>query len=75
MQQMAALQSQAGQAGAAAGVPNAAMVPGPLNEGQLATSVNQGTIPPETLAAAYGNVPGSPQAVEQVSEQLGQPPA
>lgn len=74
MQQMAALQTQAAQAGAASGVPSAASVPGPLNEAQLATSTNQGTIPPEVLAAAYGNVPGSPQAVEQVSEQLGQPP-
>jgi hypothetical protein len=74
IQQMAALQSQAAQAGAQqAGVPNAAMVPGPLNEAQLAAATNQGTIPPETLAAAYGNTPVSPQAVETVSENAGQP--
>jgi hypothetical protein len=43
-----------------------------MDEGQLAAATNQGTIPPEVLAAAYGNVPGSPDAVETVSENLGQ---
>jgi cytochrome c1 len=70
-QQMAAQQMQAAQVGAQMGVPRADMVPGPMDEAQLAAATNQGTIPPEMLAAAFGNTPVSPQATEAVSESLG----
>lgn len=65
------LQNQAAQAQAGAGVVNPAMVPGPMNEQALAAATNQGTIPPQILAAASGMGPGGPQAVEQVSESAG----
>lgn len=72
IQKMGALQDQAAQANAQnAGVPAAGMVPGPLDEAQLAAATNQGTIPPEMLAAAFGNTPVTPQAAEQVSESSG----
>jgi hypothetical protein len=72
-QAMGALQTQAAQAQAAQGVvPSPAGVPGPLDAGALAAAANQGTIPPELLAAAQGpGTPGSPQAVERVSEDVG----
>jgi hypothetical protein len=71
MQQMAALQSQAAQQGAAAGVPRPDMVAGPMDPAQLAAAVNQGQLPPEIVAAAQGNTPVTPQATEAVSENAG----
>lgn len=74
--QIAAMQAQqtaAAAANANAGVPRADMAPGPMDEEALALAANQGTIPPEVLAAAAGIVPGSPDAVETVSEDAGQP--
>ena len=73
MQQQAlgALQTQAAQANAAAGLPRPDMVPGPLDQEQLAAATNQGTIPPEVLAAAQAGGPLSPLAVEEVSENVG----
>ena len=65
---LAAQQLAAGQQSAAAGLPNAAMVPGPMDEKALASATNQGTIPPEVLMAAQGATPVSPGAVEQVSK-------
>lgn len=70
-QAMGQLQSQAAQVNAQAGLPRPDMVPGPLNAEQLAGAVNQGTIPPEVLAAAQGGGPLSPEATEAVSESAG----
>lgn len=71
-QMLAAQQAAAGmQAATQLGVPRPDMAPGPLDEAQLAAATNQGTIPPEMLAAAFGNTPVTPQAAEVVSEDLG----
>lgn len=70
-QRMAAQQSQAASAGAQVGVPRPDMVPGPMDATQLALATNQGTVPPEMLAAAFGNTPVSPAAAEAVSETKG----
>jgi hypothetical protein len=70
---MEAQQTAAAAANANAGVPRADMAPGPMDEAALAAAANEGTIPPEILAAAQGIVPGSPDAVETISEDLGQP--
>jgi hypothetical protein len=72
--QVAAMQAQqtaAAAANANAGVPRADMAPGPLDEAAVAAAANQGTIPPEVLAAAAGVVPGGPEAVETISEDVG----
>jgi hypothetical protein len=43
-----------------------------MDAAALAAATNQGTIPPEVLAAAQGGgTPGSPQAAETVSESSG----
>jgi len=68
---LGALQTQAAQAQAQAGVPRPDMLPGPMNAQALAASANTGTIPPEILAAAVGASPATPGAAEQVSEQMG----
>jgi hypothetical protein len=74
MQKAAAQQEAAGQMAAEQlGLPRPDMVPGPMNPEQLAMATNQGELPPEVMAAAFGNMPGSPGAAEQVSEQAGQP--
>lgn len=71
-QMMAAQQAAAGMAAAQqVGVPRPDMVPGPMNAEQLAAATNQGTIPPEVLASAFGNTPTTPQAAEVVSESSG----
>jgi hypothetical protein len=72
-QVMEQLQKQAAQQQVAAGgAPRSDLVPGPLNAEALAAAANQGTIPPEVLAAAQaGATPVSPQAVETVSESAG----
>lgn len=72
MQQMAAQQQAAGMmASEQMGVPRPDMVPGPMNPEQLALATNAGELPPEIVAAAMGNIPGSPGAAEQVSENVG----
>jgi hypothetical protein len=72
-QMLAAQQAAAGmQAATELGVPRPDMVPGPMDEEQLALATNQGTIPPELLAAGFGNTPVTPQATEVISESLGQ---
>jgi hypothetical protein len=76
-QQQVAQQQQnqqiAAQADAAQqGVARPDMVGGPLSGQALALAANQGEVPPEVLAAANGIGPGSPQAVEQVSESKGE---
>jgi hypothetical protein len=71
VQMMNNLQSQAGQAQAQQGQVRSDMVPGPLSAPALAAASNQGTIPPELLAAAGGINPATPGAVEQVSESAG----
>jgi hypothetical protein len=73
-QQQAQLEQQqgvAGMASAQAGQPRPDMVPGPAGAAQLSQATNAGTIPPEVLAAAAGNIPGSPEAAGTVSESLG----
>jgi len=65
------VQSQAASAQAEAGVMRPDMVPGPLSAPALAAASNQGTIPPEMLAAAGGVGPMGPQSAEQVSESAG----
>jgi hypothetical protein len=72
-QMLAAQQAAAGmQAAQQVGVPRPDMVPGPMDAEQLAAATNQGEIPPEVLAAAFGTTPVTPQAAEAVSESLGQ---
>jgi hypothetical protein len=71
-QVMANMQNQASMAQAAGGVaPNPAGVPGPMSAGALAAATNQGTLPPEVLAAAGGASPTGPEAVEAISESRG----
>jgi hypothetical protein len=71
-QQLAAQQAAAGmQSASQLGIPRPDMAAGPLDEQTLAAATNQGTIPPEMLAAAFGNGPGTPQAAELVSESTG----
>lgn len=70
-QQLAALQEQAAQVQAQAGVPRPDLVPGPLNAEALAAATNQGQLPPEVILAATGNGPGAPEAVEAISEDIG----
>lgn len=55
----------------AGGVASPGLIPGPLDAKALAAATNQGTIPPEILAAAAGTTPVSPQAVETVSKSAG----
>ena len=70
-QMLANAQNTAQQAQAQVGMVDPSLTPGPAGADQLARATNQGQIPPEILAAAAGNVPGTPQAVGQVSENLG----
>lgn len=65
------IQGQAAQAAGAQGQLRPDMVPGPLSAQALAGAANQGTIPPELLAAAGGAGPVGPAAAEQVSESAG----
>jgi hypothetical protein len=70
-QELAAQQAAAGQASAAQGLPRPDMTTGPLGPEAVAAATNQGAIPPEVAAAAFGTAPGSPEAVEQLSESAG----
>lgn len=70
-QMMEQLQAQAAGAMAGQGMVRPDMVPGPASAQALAAATNQGTIPPEILAAAQGSTPVSPEAVETVSEDIG----
>lgn len=70
-QMLAQLQAQAAGASAAQGMVRPDLVPGPADAGALAAATNQGTIPPELLAAAMGSQPGTPEAAEAISESRG----
>lgn len=70
--QMAAQQQAAGMASAAAGQPRPDMTTGPLSDKAVAAGVNQGALPPETLAASLGAVPGvTPEATQELSNTQG----
>jgi hypothetical protein len=69
-QQLEQQQAMAAQASAGAGVPRADMTAGPLEAQAVAGAVNQGTIPPELLAAAGGG-PFVAEGTEAVSESRG----
>lgn len=71
-QQLAAQQTTAGMASAAAGQPQPGLTQGPLGPEEVAALTNQGAVPPEVAAAASaGIVPTAPQAVEAISESAG----
>lgn len=71
VQALSNIQNQAAQAQAGAGQVRSDLIPGPLSAPALAAAANQGTIPPELLAAAGGIGPAGPAAAERVSESAG----
>lgn len=65
------IQGQAAQAQAQNGQLRPDMVPGPLSAQALAGAANQGSMPPELLAAAQGSSPIQPEAAEMAGETKG----